>query len=181
MQSDYNSTRNDKNQYSIIPDPYENELDQLWLSYAGIPDTVIKGGRQRIKLDDDRFIGNVGWRQLEQTYDSALITNKSINNLTINAGYIGRVKTFTATTEGMTAPILNVNYKVGDYGNLVGYAYWLDFTDPATPSISNRTRATVFASLIVKNPGNSLITIAFFIPLNGVSNRITKIAQETIR
>ena len=50
MQSDYNSTRNDKNQYSIIPDPYENELDQLWLSYAGIPDTVIKGGRQRHQI-----------------------------------------------------------------------------------------------------------------------------------
>jgi len=48
MQTDYNSTRNDKTQYSQIPDPYENELDQLWLSYAGIPDTVIKGGRQRI-------------------------------------------------------------------------------------------------------------------------------------
>jgi len=130
MQSDYNSTRNDKNQYSIIPDPYENELDQLWLSYAGIPDTVIKGGRQRIKFDDDRFIGNVGWRQLEQTYDAALITNKSINNLTINAGYIGRVKTFTATTEGITAPIVNANYNFGDYGNLIGYGYWLDFTDP---------------------------------------------------
>jgi hypothetical protein len=63
MQSDYNSTRNGKNQYSIIPDPYENELDQLWRSYARIPDTIIKGGRQRIKFDDDRFIGNVGWRQ----------------------------------------------------------------------------------------------------------------------
>jgi hypothetical protein len=135
LQSDYNSTRNDKNQYSVIPDPYENELDQLWLSYAGIPDTVIKGGRQRIKFDDDRFIGNVGWRQLEQTYDSALITNKSIKNLTINAGYIGRVKTFTATTEGITAPILNVNYNFGDYGNLIGYGYWLDFTDPGANAV----------------------------------------------
>jgi len=135
MQSDYNSTRNDKNQYSIIPDPYENELDQLWLSYAGIPDTVIKGGRQRIKFDDDRFIGNVGWRQLEQTYDSALITNKSIRNLTINAGYIGRVKTFTATTEGMTAPIVNANYNFGDYGSLIGYGYWLDFTDPGANTV----------------------------------------------
>jgi hypothetical protein len=130
MQSDYNSTRNGKTGYTVIPDPYENELDQLWLSYTGISDTVIKGGRQRIKFDDDRFIGNVGWRQLEQTYDSALITNKSIKNLTINAGYIGRVKTFTATTEGMTAPIVNVNYNFGDYGNLIGYGYWLDFTDP---------------------------------------------------
>ncbi|MGZ5059940.1 MAG: alginate export family protein, partial [Methylobacter sp.] len=25
--------------------------------------------------------------------------------------------------------ILNINYKVGDYGNLVGYGYWLDYTE----------------------------------------------------
>ncbi len=65
MQSDYNSTRNGKTGYSIIADPYVNELDQLWISYAGIPDTLIKGGRQVIQLDDQRFIGNVGWRQLQ--------------------------------------------------------------------------------------------------------------------
>ena len=94
MDSDYNSTRNGKTGYSTIADPYENELDQLWLSYAGIPDTLIKGGRQRIKLDDDRFIGNVGWRQLEQTYDSVLIThnNQQLFGLTVNVGYIGNVK-----------------------------------------------------------------------------------------
>ena len=67
MQLDYNSTRNGKIQYSIIPDSYENEPDQLWLSYAGIPDTVIKEGRQRIKFDDDHCFGNMGWRLLEQT------------------------------------------------------------------------------------------------------------------
>ena len=68
----------------------------------GIPDTVIKGGRQVIQFDDQRFIGNVGWRQLQQTFDSVLIThnNQQLFGLTINAGYIGRVKTITATTEG---------------------------------------------------------------------------------
>ena len=146
MQSDYDSTRNNKTHNSKIADPYESELDQLWLSYAGIPDTVIKGGRQVIQLDDQRFIGNVGWRQLQQTFDSALITNKSINNLTINAGYIGRAKTITATTEGLTAPILNVNYKVGDYGNVVGYAYWLDFTDPDVYFKSNQSYGLRFAN-----------------------------------
>ncbi|MFZ2171717.1 MAG: hypothetical protein WAW61_19010 [Methylococcaceae bacterium] len=131
MQSDYNSTRNGKTGYTVIADPYENEVDQLWISYAGIPDTLIKGGRQRIKLDDDRFIGNVGWRQLEQTYDSVLIThnNQQLFGLTVNVGYIGNVKTFTATTENINAPILNVNYKVGDYGNVIGYGYWLGYTE----------------------------------------------------
>jgi len=156
MQSDYNSTRNGKTGYSVIADPYENELDQLWISYAGIPDTVIKGGRQVIKFDDDRFIGNVGWRQLQQTYDSVLIThnNQQLFGLTINAGYIGRVKTFTATTEGITAPILNVNYKVGDYGNLIGYGYWLDFTDPDVYFKSNQSYGIRLTNYL--KPGDAL-------------------------
>ena len=132
MQSDYNSTLNGKTGYTTIADPYKNELDQLWISYAGIPDTLIKGGRQVIKFDDDRFIGNVGWRQLQQTYDSVLIThnNQQLFGLTVNVGYIGNVKTFTSTTESIRAPILNVNYKLGDYGNLIAYGYWLGYTDP---------------------------------------------------
>jgi hypothetical protein len=49
----------------VIADPQTSELNQLWVSYTGIPDTEIKGGRQRIIFDDSRFIGNVGWRQME--------------------------------------------------------------------------------------------------------------------
>ena len=153
MQSDYNSLRNNKTGYSIIADPYENELDQLWLSYTGIPDTGIKGGRQVITFDDQRFIGNVGWRQLQQTFDSVLITNKSVKNLTINAGYIGRVKTVTATTEGTTAPLLNVNYKFGDYGSLTGYGYWFNFTDQDVYAKSNQSYGFRFSNYL--KPGDT--------------------------
>lgn len=139
LQSDYNNGHNNKPDYSTIADPGYNELNQLWVSYAGIPDTTVKGGRQRIKFDDDRFIGNVGWRQLETTFDAALIANKSIQNLTINIGYIGNVQTFTATTENINAPILNVNYKLGDYGNLIAYGYWLDYTEKENYVKSNQT------------------------------------------
>ncbi len=142
---DFNSGRNNNNAYSKILDPQQSELNQLWLSYAGIADTLIKGGRQRIKLDDDRFIGNVGWRQMETTFDSALVTNQSIKDLTINAGYIGNVNTFIATTENVIAPLLNVNYKIGQYGNLVGYGYWLDYTDTKDPKdpVSTNTITTL--------------------------------------
>ncbi|MDI1293995.1 MAG: alginate export family protein [Methylobacter sp.] len=139
LQSDYNNGRSNKPGYSTVADPGYNELNQLWLSYAGIPDTLIKGGRQRIKLDDDRFIGNVGWRQLETTFDSVLITNKSLKDLTVNVGYIGNVQTFTATTENINAPILNANYNLGDYGNLIGYGYWLDYTERENFKKSSQT------------------------------------------
>jgi hypothetical protein len=141
MQEDYNSLRNGQTGYSVVPDPDKAELNQLWISYAGIPDTIIKGGRQRIKLDDDRFIGNVGWRQLEHTFDSVLIThnNQTLFGLTVNAGYIGNVQTIISTTENINAPILNLNYKVGDYGNLIGYGYWLDYTESENFAKSSQT------------------------------------------
>lgn len=139
MLEDFNSSRNNNAAYSKILDPEKSELNQLWLSYAGVPDTLIKGGRQRIKLDDDRFIGNVGWRQMETTFDSVLITNKSIKDLNVSAGYIGNVNTYTSTTENVNAPLLNINYKVGDYGNLVGYGYWLDYTERENYEKSSQT------------------------------------------
>ena len=139
LQSDYNNGRNNKPEFSTVADPGYNELNQLWISYSGFSDTIIKGGRQRIKLDDDRFIGNVGWRQLETTFDSVLITNESIENLTANVGYIGNAQTGTSTTENIDAPIINLNYKAGEYGNLIGYGYLLDYTEQENYTKSNQT------------------------------------------
>ena len=48
---------------------------QVFLGFDGIPDTPLKVGRQRIILDNARFVGNVGFRQLEQTFDAARIEN----------------------------------------------------------------------------------------------------------
>lgn len=159
MQEDFNSTRNNNTGFSTIADPEKSELNQLWISYAGIPDTLVKGGRQRIKLDDDRYIGNVGWRQMETTYDSVLIThaNQQLPGLLINAGYIGNVQTFTATTENINAPFLNVNYKIGHYGNIIGYGYWLDYTEINEPVTMEKSSETFGLRLTnFQKPGDTL-------------------------
>ncbi|HEX7943318.1 MAG TPA: alginate export family protein, partial [Phenylobacterium sp.] len=60
----------DKAKYPVINDPDVTELNRLqvtWTPNAMLQATV---GRQRITLDDQRFIGNVGWRQDEQTFDA---------------------------------------------------------------------------------------------------------------
>jgi hypothetical protein len=143
-QSDYDrggTTLNRDRNYSVIADPARNELNQFWLSYKGIADTLIKVGRQRIKFDDDRFIGNVGWRQMESTYDSVLIThnNQTLFGLTVNAGYLDHVQNIFGETETLNAPVLNLNYKVSDWGNLIGYGYWLDYRERANYFKSSQT------------------------------------------
>ena len=139
LQEQYNSGNNGKTQYSTVADPEESELNRLWVSYNGFADTGIKAGRQRILLDDQRFIGAVDWRQMDQTFDAAMVANGSIDNLTIRAGYIGRVQTIKSALESMNSPILNLNYEFKGIGSLTGYGYWLDYSDSVDAGKSNRT------------------------------------------
>ena len=124
----FNSTRNGKRQFPVVADPSVAELNRFWLSYNGIPDTFLKVGRQRITYDNQRFIGKVGWRQLEQTFDSFTVKNDSIPNLEIQSGYIWNVLNVTGRNVGIRAPLLNISYNFEDYGKLTAYGYWLGFT-----------------------------------------------------
>ena len=63
---------------SVIADPETNELNQAFLQYSGY-DMVAKFGRQRIIYDNSAFIGNVGWRQNEQTYDAIALSGTWID------------------------------------------------------------------------------------------------------
>jgi len=87
----YNSTVNGKTAYPIVPDPQYYGLNRLQLTNTSLPDTTVSVGRQRINLDDQRFVGNSGWRQNEQTFDSARILNTSIPGLSVDLTYINRV------------------------------------------------------------------------------------------
>jgi len=142
------------NGYSVVADPEATEINQAYLSYSGLPNTTAKWGHQRIKLDNDRFIGNVGWRQNEQTFDAFTLVNKSLPDTTITAGYITNVnRVFSDNAFGsagnpnagpfsgnhkMGSTILNANYKGWGFAEIVGYAYLLDY-DAMTGFTANST------------------------------------------
>jgi len=59
-----------RTQYPVVADPTGTEINQAWASYQFNSNASTKLGRQRILLDNQRFVGGVGWRQNEQTYDA---------------------------------------------------------------------------------------------------------------
>jgi hypothetical protein len=68
---DYNDTLPDNGlePFPTVADPETIELNRLqvsWMEHG----TGVTIGRQRIQLDNQRFVGNVGWRQNEQTFDA---------------------------------------------------------------------------------------------------------------
>ncbi|HAC35180.1 MAG TPA: hypothetical protein DCF45_11740, partial [Gammaproteobacteria bacterium] len=91
LDESYNSTVNGKGTYPVVADPEDTEINQLFVSYGGFADTWIKAGRQRIILDGARFVGNVGWRQNEQTYDAFSVVNKSLADTVFTYAYVSEV------------------------------------------------------------------------------------------
>jgi len=140
----YNSTRNGNTNRPVVADPEGTEVNQALILYRGIENTVIRAGRRRITLDNHRFIGDVGWRQNDQTYDSFSLTNMSLPETTIEYAYIENVNRVFGPDSG-TPPadfqsdshILNVKHEWLPNWDVTAYAYLLDLED--SPLLSNKT------------------------------------------
>jgi hypothetical protein len=65
----YNNTVNGLSKYATIADPDGLDLNQAALLFKAGDSSQITLGRQRLNFGDQRFIGSVGWRQNEQTFD----------------------------------------------------------------------------------------------------------------
>lgn len=138
LEDDYNDTINGKTLYPVVADPESYEVNRLQLANTSLPDTTVVLGRQRIVYDDHRFIGNVGWRQNEQTFDALRVTNKSLRGLTVDLAYLNQVNRIV----GPDSPVgryegdnylANLAYAL-PLGTLTGFVYVLDFDQAAVDS-----------------------------------------------
>ncbi|MEO0062649.1 MAG: hypothetical protein RLZZ08_1209 [Pseudomonadota bacterium] len=61
--------------YPVVADPDNLELNRAQVSWMN-KGTGFTFGRQRINFDNQRFVGAVGWRQNEQTFDALRLQTK---------------------------------------------------------------------------------------------------------
>lgn len=121
-----------KTGYAGIVDPEQTELNQAYLRYRGISKLDVVAGRQRILLDNQRFVGSVGWRQNEQTFDALSAAYKGIADWTFYYAYIGEVhgianiKANTNFSFDSDDHLLNIQYGGFQLGKITAYAYLLN-------------------------------------------------------
>jgi hypothetical protein len=133
----YNSFLNGKTRYAGVADPENIELNRAQVQIKAIPKTLITIGRQRINLDDQRFVGAVGWRDNEQTFDAARIEWTGLKNFKADLTYAISDRTiwgvdggnrFSPARQGAISGdniFANLSYK-HKYGTLTGFAYFVD-------------------------------------------------------
>ena len=143
--NDFNSgagTSPGKGQYPVVADPEGSDLNQLYLDYQVNDDSKIRFGRQRILLDNQRFVGGVGWRQNEQTYDGLTLLTNAIANTTFQYSYVGYVRrifgsTVSAGKNNVDTHLLNAKIALADGWSVTPYYYYIDNQD--VPAFSTGT------------------------------------------
>jgi hypothetical protein len=138
----YNSTRNGRLDRPLIPDPEGTELNQALLSYADEQYTLTLG-RQRLSLDDQRFIGPSAWRQNEQTLD-AFTTRVRYSRAEVLYSYVDNVNRTVGPDRGSppadlrsNSHLVNARFILGPLGTLTTFAYLFDFDNVPEMSTNN--------------------------------------------
>jgi hypothetical protein len=133
---EFNSTENGKTQYPVVPDPKGTEVNQAWLKYARNNGSGTFG-RQQIILDDQRFVGDVGWRQNDQTYDGFRSQWAWDSGFAIDYSYVYRVNRIFGQHNRAVQPaewsgdnhFVHLQYNFLEHHTIVGFAYLLDIDD----------------------------------------------------
>jgi hypothetical protein len=139
----YDTNLNGKTTFAQVFDPETTELNRFQLVWAATPSFSATLGRQRINLDDQRFIGGSAWRQDEQTFDAARFDAK-VDKLEATYVYIEHVNRIFAEDQDWESDshILTVAYPFADALKLSVFSYALDFDQTTTPGVRNHSSLT---------------------------------------
>ncbi len=165
----FNSSNNGVTDKNIVADPEQTRLTQAYLDFK-FAGAKLRTGRQMINLDNQRFIGAVGWRQMPQTFDAHTLTYNGVENLNLFASYVyqtnrifadeaSSAKTGKFDSESL---LLNAKYKVMDALTVTAYGYLLsNRAESASASSVTADNADTYGIALTGKPKLGDITLNY--------------------
>jgi hypothetical protein len=117
--------------YSVVADPAQTRMTQANISYTYEGFTGIVG-RKMVVLDNARFIGNVGWRQMPQTYDlvAGIYNWEGLNLLAAYVTQVNRIFAGDAARLDTNSILLHATYTFMPELTVTAYDYMIsNFAD----------------------------------------------------
>ena len=149
----YNDGSGSNRDRPVLLDPEGIELNRAQLLTEIIPDTRITIGRQRITLDDQRFVGGLAFRQNDQTFDAVRATRTFFNTIDLDATYLRRVNRILGgdNPNGVfkgDSYLVNVNAPT-PFGRVSAFHYALDLeTGPDEARVNGASSRTTGVRLL---------------------------------
>ncbi len=149
---EFNNTRNGKTGHPLIADPDGAHINQAYVDFKN-DSGYVRLGRQRINLDEQRFVGGVAWRQNEQTMDALTVAGDALPNVSLSYSYVHGVSRIFGPESGLptnyydsNTHLLNAGVNLPMGGKVTLYHYAIDLENAA--ALSNRTTGVRFSQTV---------------------------------
>lgn len=124
--------------HAVIADPESREISQAWVAFSSGEMTATLG-RQRLVLDNARFVGDSGWRQNPQTFDALVVQENMPQKITLTYAYVQQVNRVFGPEHPQgkwqsASHLFNASYTGVSNVTLTSYAYLLDLSNSAVNS-----------------------------------------------
>jgi len=155
------SNQPDKLGYAKVVDPDQTNINQAYVDWTGIKNTKFRLGRQQANLDNVRFIGDIGFRQVMQVFDGVSVTNKTIPDTSVYLAHfesLNQINTRYRTAGALD--IANAKYSISATESVSGYGYFSKFDDLGFSKVwfgadgANQSNKTIGARLDGIHPFN---------------------------
>lgn len=139
----------------LVSDPQNIALYRAQVAYRAKA-LAVTAGRQRIALDDERFVGAIPFRQNAQSFDAARVEASPVKGLKVDLSYVWSVRTLWGVNGNGARPqaidgdtvLANIGWTT-PVGTLTGFGYWIDEDEAAVQNyrLSSRTLGVRLAGL----------------------------------
>ena len=127
----------------VVADVAGTEIQQAILRYQSDAWRLALG-RQEILIGDQRFVGNVGWRQNHQSFD-AVRADGSLGGLRLGYSFLDRVNRISGDSRKLAGHLVNVGFDLQNFGEFSLYGLLLDYREAAFAALSTSTWGLEFA------------------------------------
>lgn len=153
---------------ALVVDPQGFEIQQAYLRFEGIPQTLLRLGRQEIEHRQapmHRYIGNILWRQNWQSFDAFRATTTWVPDTIVDYAFVWNTNRIFGEDNPipdrsnfrMDSHLLNAQYTGFKFGKFEPYVYLLDFSHDVSERFSTQTYGLRFEGEYPLNPKARLL------------------------
>ena len=121
---------------SLCPGLTITEFHQVYLDWRPAEKLVVRGGLHEITLGNQRFVGNVGWRQNRQSFEGIRVDFTGLADTTLTYAWVSQARQVSGASRPMNSHLGELEHVFVGIGALRAYGYLLDWDEASQAGLS---------------------------------------------
>jgi hypothetical protein len=112
--------------YPLLPDPRHTGVNRAFVEVSGLEGLTARLGRQRVALDNQRWVSDNDFRQVPQLFDGVTVEYAGLPAARLTTGYYSQVRATSGETDDLRLTVLNAGWNPSTDHAVGAFAYFHD-------------------------------------------------------